>query len=145
MTALVISNENVYSIQVNDRGSLKNVKVKCKVDRCDVARYAIRNALLKWDVGWLNLRPEQRRAELALEAVELLSGYCQPRGKEWRKLRKQPWSAHDCLDVVETCKFWSMDGTYGESMIDMAFEDPEWEHDPIPELKRRVRRLYFGG
>lgn len=145
MSDIVAVEETVNSIQVNERGSLENVLVKCKLDRCDIAKYAIRNVLIKWGIGWLNLRPEQRRAELALEAVELLSGYCQPRGKGWKKVRKQPWSAHDCLDIVETCKFWSMDGTYGEAMIDMAAEDPEWKHDPIPALKQQVRRMHYGG
>jgi len=137
--------EEVNSIQVTERGSLDNVRVKGKLDRGDVAKYAIRNVLLKWGIGWLNLRPEQRRAELALEAVELLSGFCQPAGKDWKVLRKQPWSAHDCLDVVETCKFWSMDGSYGEHMVDMATETPEWKHDPIPALKRQIRRRHYGG
>jgi len=128
----------VDSILVNDSGEY-HVKVRCKLDHCDVARQVIRSALLIWGVGWLSLTPAQRRAELALAAVEIYSGFCQFRGKEWKRFAKQSWTARDCMEVIRICRDWSRDGSYGRNLISMSAEDPKWESDPIPALKRYTR------
>ena len=137
--------QTVKSICVDERGSLVNVKIKSKVDHCDVAKVAIQGVLIVWDIGWLNLTPTVRKGLLALEIVNLLAGQRFPHGKKWKNVGRQPWTAQDCAEVLRICKGWSHDGSYGESLIGMAAETPDWKHDPIPGLKRRIFRLHCGG
>ena len=110
---------------------------------CDLAKMAIRNVLLTWHMGWFNLSKGQREAELLSAITQYASGHLSnDLLSKWGKLRELNITAYECMSVLLICRSWSIDGTYGQSLVKYAEEDPEWNLDPIPYLKRFVRHSY---
>lgn len=87
---------------------------------CFFASHAIRSAMLPWGPGWERLDPETRKACLMLAIVEYMCGQSWQEDAGLPRQRGVGWDAEDCWRVLEVCKHWSMDGTYGPSLARMA-------------------------
>lgn len=111
----------------------------------EIAHAAIRSVLITWGTGWFYMSVEQREAELALAIMQYCSGDCTPRGLDkWGELKKLGITAYDCMSILRICKDWSVTDRYDHHLVKYANDDPGWDMDPIPYLKRYVRQV-FGG
>lgn len=111
----------------------------------ELAHAAIRSVLITWGTGWMYLSHQQREGELALAIMQYASGHSCPRGLEkWGELKDLDITAYDCMTILRICKGWSISDDYGHQLVKYANDDPGWNMDPIPYLKKYVRMI-FGG
>jgi hypothetical protein len=111
-----------------------------KIDHCAVARRAIRYAFQTWGKAWLKIDSETRKAQLALEILELYTGHTLPDGPEWEEFRAKLWTAKDVWESLDCCRHW--DSKYGYNMIRMADRDEKDPNDPIKLLEAWFRSIY---
>jgi hypothetical protein len=93
-------------------------------------------------VAWLKIDTETRKAQLALEILELYTGHTLPDGPDWEEFRTKPWTAKDCWNALDCCHCWSSDGKYGYDLIRMATRNEKDPDDPLTKLESFFRSIY---